>query len=75
MMTGGEMAAIPGLIYLPNFITEEEEKEFVSIIDSHPFCHVMHRRQQFYGKLTYFKMNCGITITTQVCTIFKPIIY
>lgn len=44
---------IPGAIYIPNFISIEEEKEIISTFDSHPYQKVIRRRQQFYGPTYY----------------------
>jgi len=46
-------ASIPGLVYISEFVSEEEEKKLVQTIDSHPFCNVIRRRQQFYGETYY----------------------
>jgi alkylated DNA repair protein alkB family protein 8 len=48
-----ELLPIDGLYYFPNFLNEEEQKELLEIIDSRPFCSVIHRRQQFYGDVYY----------------------
>eukprot|EP01084_Bolivina_argentea_P031450 58208_1 len=44
---------IKGAIYIPNFITSEEEQKLVNIFDSHPYQQVIRRRQQFYGPVYY----------------------
>lgn len=41
--------AIPGLIYLPNFITPAQEAELVTIIDQQPWLSDLKRRVQHYG--------------------------
>ncbi len=40
---------IPGLQYLPDFITEEEERALIEIIDHQPWLHDLKRRVQHYG--------------------------
>eukprot|EP00835_Amoeboradix_gromovi_P004085 NODE_299_length_11430_cov_0.261054.p6 type:complete len:237 gc:universal NODE_299_length_11430_cov_0.261054:1377-2087(+) len=44
---------IPGLFYIPNFITKEEEKNVVSILDANEWQKVIRRRQQFWGVKYY----------------------
>lgn len=44
---------IDGAIYIPNFLTVEEEEKLVSIFDSNPYQQVIRRRQQFYGPTYY----------------------
>ena len=44
---------IKGAIYIPNFISVEEESKLIKIFDSHPYQHVIRRRQQFYGPTYY----------------------
>ena len=47
----GDLPLTPeGLVYVPNFITEEEEKEIVQWIDQQPWDHGYARRRQFYGQ-------------------------
>lgn len=41
--------AIPGLTYLPNFITPTQEAELVAIIDQQPWLSDLKRRVQHYG--------------------------
>ncbi|KAI9193262.1 uncharacterized protein BJ171DRAFT_587943 [Polychytrium aggregatum] len=45
--------AIPGLHYIPNAITEEQEQQIFRIVDSRPYSTTIHRRQQFYGERYY----------------------
>ena len=40
---------IPGLKYIPDFLSTEEEEELVKIIDSHPWNTDLRRRVQHYG--------------------------
>lgn len=40
---------IPGLQYLPDFITAAEERTLVEIIDQQPWLHDLKRRVQHYG--------------------------
>jgi alkylated DNA repair dioxygenase AlkB len=40
---------IPGLHYIPNFLTQNEHDKALDIIKSNPFVNVVQRRQQFYG--------------------------
>jgi alkylated DNA repair dioxygenase AlkB len=44
---------IHGLEYLPNFITEQEEKQIVNIIDQNEWIHAIRRRTQYYGPVYY----------------------
>lgn len=44
---------IPGLVYIPNFLSAEEHDKLVDLINSNPFCHIIGRRQQFYGETYY----------------------
>ena len=44
---------IPGLYYQANFLTEEEEKQILSIIDSNEWNHDIQRKTQYYG-YTYY---------------------
>ena len=44
---------IPGLLYLPEFVTKREQQEILKLIYSKEWSTVLHRRQQFYGKV-YF---------------------
>jgi alkylated DNA repair dioxygenase AlkB len=47
---------IPGLRYIPNFITEDEEFELVRAIDEQPWLPALKRRTQHYGyKYDYTK--------------------
>jgi alkylated DNA repair dioxygenase AlkB len=39
--------------YCANFLSPDEQARAVRIVDSNPFCNVIHRRQQHYG-LTYY---------------------
>ena len=40
---------VPGLIYLPDFISKEEEQTFIAHIDTQPWLHDLKRRVQHYG--------------------------
>ncbi len=40
---------IPGLTYVPNFISAKEEREFIACIDEGPWIHDLKRRVQHYG--------------------------
>lgn len=44
---------IDGLDYYPNYVTEEEEKELLRIIDNNPWNADIRRRQQHYGYVYY----------------------
>jgi alkylated DNA repair dioxygenase AlkB len=44
---------VSGLVYIPNFITDEEHDILWNIIYSNPFTQLIHRRQQFYGETYY----------------------
>lgn len=47
---------IPGLTYLPNFISPEMEENLVAAIDNHTWCLDLKRRTQHYGyKYDYAK--------------------
>lgn len=40
---------VPGMSMLPEFITEDEERELLSVIDQHPWLADLQRRVQHYG--------------------------
>ena len=40
---------VPGLSLLPDFITEDEERELLSVIDQQPWLADLQRRVQHYG--------------------------
>lgn len=40
---------IDGLTYIPNYITEQQQSQLISIIDSKPWTHALQRRVQQYG--------------------------
>lgn len=42
--------AVPGLTLLENFLTEEDEKNLISLIDSKPWITILRRRTQQYGR-------------------------
>lgn len=44
-----EQAIVPGLIYTPAFISQDEEKNLIHIIDSSLWLDVLKRRVQHYG--------------------------
>lgn len=44
-----ETPCIPGLTYIPNFITNEQERELITIIDQQPWSTELKRRVQHYG--------------------------
>eukprot|EP00834_Sanchytrium_tribonematis_P003865 NODE_166_length_14584_cov_1.124750.p8 type:complete len:242 gc:universal NODE_166_length_14584_cov_1.124750:6805-7530(+) len=44
---------VPGLFYIPEFLTEAEQQNIVQILDSNEWEKVIRRRQQFYGKQYY----------------------
>jgi len=44
---------IPGTIYIPDYISEQEEEEIMKHIDSKEWCHEICRRTQMYG-YTYY---------------------
>lgn len=50
-VTNPDALPIPGLVYIPDFITEAEQDELIQLIDSQPFSTAIHRRQQFYGEV------------------------
>ncbi len=45
----GDIPRIPGLVYMPNFITEEEETELLQHINGEPWNEELKRRVQHYG--------------------------
>lgn len=49
------LSALPikGAIYIPNFISIQEEKKILNIFDSHQYQKIIRRRQQFYGPTYY----------------------
>jgi alkylated DNA repair dioxygenase AlkB len=44
---------ISGLDYYPNYVSQEEGKRIMEIIDSNPWIHEIRRRQQHYGFVYY----------------------
>jgi len=44
---------VEGLVYIPNFLTQEEHDRLLELIDGNEFSTVIHRRQQFYGETYY----------------------
>lgn len=44
-----EIKEVPGLLYLPNFISETEEQETLRLIDAEEWCTTIKRRVQHYG--------------------------
>lgn len=48
-----EKIMIPGLEYLPDYVSEEEEAAIMKIIDSNPWSTAISRRQQHYGLVYY----------------------
>ena len=50
---GGEQIYVNGLLYFPNYISEEEEKLLMEIIDKNNWRKDIRRRQQHYGMLYY----------------------
>lgn len=49
MPSEGAHPLVPGLTYLPNFLTEDEERKLVATIDAQPWSHELQRRVQHYG--------------------------
>ena len=47
--TQPRQSAIPGLIYIQDFLSEDEEDELVRLIDSYPWDTQLKRRVQHYG--------------------------
>lgn len=57
------MLKISGLIYLPEFITEFQEKYVVQEIDKNPWSNELKRRVQHYGyKYDYTKKNINASM-------------
>jgi alkylated DNA repair dioxygenase AlkB len=50
VVEAGEIPAIPGLSYRPDYITEQEEMELIKAIDAQPWDASWERRRQPYGK-------------------------
>jgi alkylated DNA repair dioxygenase AlkB len=48
-----ELLPSDGLYYEPNFMTEEEQKQAIELVDSNEFANVIARRQQFWGDVYY----------------------
>ena len=46
---GHEVESVPGLIYLPEFISEKEEQDLVGLIDAAEWSDSIKRRVQHYG--------------------------
>jgi alkylated DNA repair dioxygenase AlkB len=44
-----EAPDIPGLQYLPDFITANQERTLIEVIDQQPWLHDLKRRVQHYG--------------------------
>ncbi|KAI8909555.1 hypothetical protein EDD86DRAFT_205700 [Gorgonomyces haynaldii] len=42
-----------GLDYIPNFLSEQEQRDLLELVYSQPFVKVIKRRQQFYGPVYY----------------------
>src|SRR5204862_375795 len=53
---------IPGLSYLPDFITSEEEMRLLELVDSMPWSHEYSRRRQHYGQAYYAGQESKIEI-------------
>lgn len=51
--------SIKGLYYIPDFVTEDEEKKIMSCIDSNKWCTAISRRTQHYGYV-YYETRCNI---------------
>lgn len=54
-----ETMEIPGLLYRPNYVSEEEEKQLMDLIDGRPWNHDIARRTQYYG-YTYYHTRQNI---------------
>merc|ERR1712137_594641 len=50
---------IPGMLYFPNYVTEEEEQRLLELIDGRPWNHDICRRTQYYG-YTYYHTRQNI---------------
>jgi alkylated DNA repair dioxygenase AlkB len=61
-----EHISIAGLYYYPNYLTEEEERSVIELIDSRPWKHDICRRTQHYG-YTYYHTRHNI-LTMQPVT-------
>lgn len=46
---------VPGLIYIANFVSAEEEKALLEVIDKGPWDHTLSRRTQQYGFMYDYK--------------------
>lgn len=51
--TNPEALPIPGMLYVPNFLTLAEQTTLLQTIDSFPYMKQIHRRQQMYGEVYY----------------------
>jgi len=58
--TNASVHPIDGLGYTPNFLTPKEQQRIMDVIDRHESVRVIHRNQQFYGRVYYH--------TTHDCT-------
>lgn len=58
-------ANIPGLLILQDFVSEQEEQQLLSHIDSQPWQHLAKRRVQHYG-FRFEYMQRGVDLQQQV---------
>ena len=51
---------IPGLRYLPNFVTQQEKQQLLRIMEQHPWSVELKREQQYYG-IKYFQTKIAMS--------------
>jgi len=68
-----EIADVPGLIYRPNYITQAEESNLITLIDGQPWDHTLHRRTQQYGFIYDYNAVYEKDATESRLSIGKPI--
>lgn len=66
----GEQVEIPGLIYVPDFVSEEEERELLAAVDGGNWHRLAKRRVQHYGY--EFKYQSRNVDPTQELGAFPP---
>lgn len=49
-----DLSLVPGLCYLPNFISQHQKTALLSIIAHNSWCNQLKRKQQYYG-IKYFQ--------------------